>query len=185
MTRNTKPDFSAFVNTDRISLAEDLRKFLLWARDLHPGVFITWAEITQRINSMKRTPSYRDKQVEATRNAVGRARVLMERYDGCSIMLHAISGARATVDTTELVRHRTVKVVAALNGAQTRLARLGEITDLRKITDKSLKAWYAQSIVPVIKAIADTNFAQKLLPPPKEPVDESSELAKDLGKKTK
>lgn len=166
--RSKQPDFSGYQNPNRVSVRRDVVAFLVWARDKHPGVFVSYAEITQRINGFQKRPNSNNGEVLAVRRASTGIRTILLAEHGCGLVTDPALGMRATVDDTDLAATQMVKVAGRLRSAQRTFTATSDQIDARKIQDDTLRKWYTSGIVPVAKAIAATDFATRLLPPKKD-----------------
>lgn len=170
--RSKKPDFSAYVSKERESLRRDVARFLLWARDKHPNVFISYGEVCQRVHGYARSPGLRSKEVEAIRNVSASVRRILMTEHNCGLQTDAALGMRATTDDKDLLTTQMVKVAKRLRNTQQMFTATADLIDVNKIENTPENRphieWYRKSVAPVVKAITTTDFTAKLLPPKRD-----------------
>lgn len=173
--RHKKPDFSGYVNPGRMSLRQDIVKFLLWARNKHPNIFVSYGEVCQRVHGYARSPGLRSKEVEAVRNSSAAVRKILMTEHGCGLQTDAALGMRATTDDADLLTTQMVKVARRLRTTQKMFTATSDLIDVSKVANtaenRPFTDWYKKSIVPVVRAITSTDFTAKLLPPKHEDSD--------------
>jgi len=172
MSRAKKPDFSEYEIAGRVSLQQDMVRFALWAKEKHPGIFVSYREVCQRINGYQRLPGPKDKQVEAVRRATSRVRRLLIEQHGCTLITDPVLGMRASVNSAEVLEDPLVRAAGRLRSAQEMFRLTADLVDTKEVPNtpeyKPLKEWYSASVIPVVKSITTTDFAKKLLPPKRE-----------------
>ncbi len=168
-----RPDLSGYKHEPRVSLRHDVMRFLLYARKHAPGVYFSYPEIVQRVNNYSKMPRIDSHETEAVRrNISGIRKMLLDQDDSCTLITHPILGMRATVGDGDVLATQMPKVAIRLRSAQDAFTRTSNLIDPRLIPDtpefRVLKPWFKTGVLPVVKAIATTDFSAKLLPPKKE-----------------
>jgi hypothetical protein len=170
--KNGKPDFSNYKHEPRASLRHDVVRFIVYARKHAPGAFISYPELVQRVSGYPRPPRIDSHEVEAIRRNISNVRKTLMNEHGCGLLTDPLMGIRATVDSGDLLASQMVKSATRLRSAQDMFTRTSHLIDPQLIPNtpefQALKAWHKTSVLPVVKAIAATDFASKLLPPKKE-----------------
>jgi len=167
-----KSPFARYIPVLGVSQKAQIVSFLLYAREHAPNVFVSHAEVTQRIKGYPKAPNPKSLEVDSVRGAMSGVRnALMEDHQ-CGLDTDPIYGVRATTDTADLLKTQMVKVARRFKGQQAMFTRTADLIDPRKIPNtpeyKGLKTWFNTSVQPVVKAISSTDFAAKLLPPKRE-----------------
>lgn len=170
--RQRKPDFSSYKPGPRESIRRDAANFLVWARDKHPGVFISYGEICQRIGGHKKKPGTKNYEVIALRAAASPIRKLLMAEHGCGLKVDSTLGMRATTDDADLLKTQMVGAAARLRSSQRMFTATSDLIDIDRVAstaeNKPYADWYKKSVLPVVKSIATTDFTAKLLPPKRE-----------------
>jgi len=168
-----KSPFASYIPVTGVSQRAQIVAFLVYARENCPNEFISYAEITQRIKGYPKAPNPKSLEVDSVRGAMSSVRETLMDHHGCGLESDPIYGVRATTDTGDLLKTQMVRVARRFKGQQAMFTRTADLIDPRKIPNtpefKELKAWFNQSVQPVVKAISSTDFAAKLLPPKRDP----------------
>lgn len=167
-----RSDFSSYNNMPRESMRRDIVRFLLWARDRTPGVFVSYSEVCQRINGYARAPGPNTREVQMIRSAGSAVRKILMTEHHCTLLTDPVGGMRATVDKhggVDVLQGQMVKAGGRLQSAQKMFTLTAGLIDISQVPNTAenqpLITYYKGGVVPVARAIEVTNFSAKLLPP--------------------
>jgi len=159
-----------------MSLAQRIAHLLDWAAKKGVGVLIPYNVICRHIMGYNYTPRMNNEEVDGIRRKLSSARPHLQKKYKRDLRNVSGVGARATVDSIDLVKTSLPGNVRRVNSAHAALARNAELVDVAKLPehgpDKAWKDWFQKTVSPAIKALSNDDRIAKLLPPAPEPKGE-------------
>lgn len=161
---NTK--IRAYKHDEKLTQIQRIAHFLNWGAVHLPNQTFPYNIICKAIMGYGHTPRVNNEEVDATRRRTSMARrVLQQKFKRDLKSIPGV-GARATVDSIDVVKATLPGRVSRVNSAVKGLQESAALVDVNKLPAKSAeRVWFENHITPGIKALTTDERIQRLLPP--------------------
>lgn len=144
-----------------------LVNFLLWAAEKSPGRPIALPVIAKSVLMLPRTPNIDGQDVRKIRNAVKRAREIIEHEHRRGIISIPGAGLRATTGSEDLAETQLEDKARRQYLATLSLERTRAMINMREIRDTRIRA-RVTSITAACRVLTSAQVVEKLALPPKK-----------------
>jgi hypothetical protein len=165
-TKGWNVKIRAYKHDERMPQVHRIAHFLNWCAIHLPNQTPPYNISCKAINGYAHTPRVNNEEVVSTRRRTSMARkVLQQKYNRDLKTVPGV-GARATVDSVDIVKATLPGRVSRINSAVKGLQDSAALVDVNKLPPKSPeRVWFENNITPGIKALTTDERIQRLLPP--------------------
>lgn len=140
-----------------------------WGANNLPHHYIPFNLVVRGVMGYGHTPQPRGKEVKEMQKRMGAARAALEEEYGRELLVQRGLGARATVDSEDVVKNKLPQRTTRFLSAKAALARTVERVDLKELPRRSAedKTWadWAVDVAQTMNQLGTGKLDNKLLPP--------------------
>lgn len=143
--------------------------FLHWASVKYPGQFIGPNLVVKAIMGYGHTPRLDNDEVKRLRSRYGGIRETLRRIHKRDLLVEAGVGIRGSIDDADVLVNAMPKAMRKLDSAKVGVVKTEALIDMKNVPQTAVlapyRAWHKESVSPILKLIASSDFERRLLPP--------------------